>query len=86
MVLSTATVNAIADGLLDRTDGVEPSSAGTERTVREALRIILSACAGKASGLGTTTANYRDTNDSKNRISATVDADGNRSAVTLDDT
>jgi hypothetical protein len=27
---------------------------------------------------------FRDTNDSKNRISATTDASGNRTAVTLD--
>jgi hypothetical protein len=39
---------------------------------------------GKASGLGTTTAVYRDLADSKDRISATVDADGNRTAVTRD--
>lgn len=84
--LATDAVNEIADGLLDRADGVEPASAGTERTVRESLRIILSSLAGKLSGAGTTTVSIRDTNDSKNRISATVDASGNRSAVTLTDT
>lgn len=84
LVIPTANQNA--DALLDRADGIEPASAGTERTLREAIRIILSACAGKANGLGSTTANYRDTNDTKNRISATVDADGNRTAVTLNDT
>lgn len=79
-------VTQIADALLDRADGIEPASAGTERTVRETLRIVLSACGGKGAGLGGTTATYRDTNDTKDRITATVDADGNRSAVTLDDT
>jgi hypothetical protein len=69
----------LADALLDKSAGVE-----TNRTVREALRLILSIAVGKASGLATTTAVYRDTNDSKNRVSATVDANGNRSAVTLD--
>ena len=86
VAVSSGTINSIADGLLDRADGVEPSSGGTERTVREALRLILSACVGKLSGAATTTVAIRDTNDSKNRISATVDSDGNRSAVTLDDT
>ena len=70
-----------ATSLLDLSAGVE-----TNRTVCQALRIMLSALAGKASGLATTTAVYRDTNDSKDRITATVDASGNRSAVTLDGT
>lgn len=86
VVLSTSTIQSIADGILDRSDGVEPASSGTERTVRESLRIILSATAGKVSGAATTTMLFRDSNDSKNRITATVDADGNRSAITLDDT
>ena len=56
-------------------------------TLTHALRIMLSALAGKASGLGTTTAVFRDLGDTKNRISATVDASGNRSAIgTLDGT
>ena len=38
---------------------------------------------GKASGLGTTTAVYRSTDDGEDRVTATVDADGNRTAVTL---
>ena len=79
------TVNAIADGLLDRADGVEPASAGTERTVREALRLILSACAGQVAGASGTTITIRDTNDTTNRITATVDSDGNRTAVTYID-
>lgn len=77
--LSIPTANQNADALLDRAAGVE-----TNRTVRQALRIVLAAVAGKASGMGTTTATIRDTNDTVNRIVATVDADGNRSAVTLD--
>lgn len=50
----------------------------------DVMRILLAAMAGKVSGAATTTINIRDTADTKNRISATVDADGNRSAVTLD--
>lgn len=46
--------------------------------------LVMSALLGKASGLATTTAIYRAVDDSKDRITATVDADGNRSAVTLD--
>lgn len=53
-------------------------------TVRQMLRGFASALMGKASGLATTTAVYRDIGDTKARITATVDADGNRSAVTRD--
>lgn len=73
------TANDNADALLDRAAGVE-----TGRTIRQSLRLMLAALAGKASGLGGTTATFRDTNDTKDRIVATVDADGNRSSVTLD--
>ena len=83
--VSSTPINAIADGLLDRADGVEPASAGTERTVREALRLILSACAGQVAGASGTTITIRDTNDTTNRITATVDSDGNRTAVTYID-
>lgn len=75
------TANDNADALLDRADGVE-----TSRTLRQSVRLMLAALCGKASGLATTTAVYRDTNDTKARITATVDENGNRSAVTLDAT
>jgi hypothetical protein len=55
-------------------------------TLRQAIRLLLSVAVGKASGLDTTTAVFRDIGDTKNRISATVDADGNRTAVTTDAT
>jgi hypothetical protein len=77
VVLSSSTLNAIADALLDRAAGVE-----TNRTPRQALRLILAAAAGKSSGAGTGTVTYRDTNDTVNRIVATA-TDGNRTAVTL---
>jgi len=79
--IATDAGQEIADALLDRSNGIE-----TSMTLRQALRIILSAAAGKLSGAATTTVNIRDVGDTKNRISATVDADGNRSAVSLDAT
>jgi hypothetical protein len=79
--LSIPTANANADALLDRAAGIE-----TGLTVRQGLRLISAALLGKASGLATTSATYRDVGDTKNRIVATVDGDGNRSAVTLDAT
>lgn len=77
--LNDPTANAIADALLDRANGVE-----TSLTVRQAMRIMMAALAGKASGLDTPSVTYRDTNDTKDRITATTDVNGNRTAVTLD--
>jgi len=53
-------------------------------SLRAAMRLCIAAMGGKASGLDTTTAIYRDSADTKDRITATVDANGNRTAVTLD--
>jgi hypothetical protein len=54
--------------------------------MRQALRIFLAVLAGKSSGGGTVTLTFRDNADSKARITATVDEDGNRTAMTLDGT
>jgi hypothetical protein len=78
---SAPTAAENADALLDRADGVE-----TSFTLRKALRLILAACAGKLSGAATSTVTIRDVNDSKDRLVATVDSDGNRTAVTKDTT
>lgn len=77
--LPTAAENATA--LMDLSNGIE-----TGVTPRQALRLILAAEAGKLSGAATTTITIRNVGDSKDRIVATVDADGNRSALTLDAT
>ena len=70
----------IADAILDATDAVE-----TDVTVRQALRIMAAALGGKVSGAETTTITFRNASaDDTDRIVATVDVDGNRTAVTLD--
>ena len=51
---------------------------------QEMMRIMFAALSGKSSGGGGTTLTFRDPDDLKNRISETVDANGNRTAVTLD--
>jgi hypothetical protein len=52
-------------------------------TMRQALRLIAAATAGKVSGGGTTTITFRNAvDDSADRIIATVDSSGNRTALT----
>lgn len=71
------TSGAIADAVWDEAvDGTI--------TARQSVRLANSALGGKASGLETTSAVFRDLADTKDRITATVDADGNRTAVTRD--
>jgi len=81
MTLTTGERNSIADALLDRTDGIE-----TGLTPRGAFRLATAANAGKLSGAATTSVVIRNVGDTKARITATVDADGNRTAVTTDAT
>jgi hypothetical protein len=54
-------------------------------TFRQSTRIQNSSCAGEVSGAATTTILIRDLGDTKTRLTATVDADGNRTAVVLTD-
>lgn len=55
-------------------------------TLEETLKLALAPLAGKLSGAGTGTETIRAADDSKDRIIATVDASGNRTAITLDAT
>jgi hypothetical protein len=73
--LSTAGVDAVLD------DVVEGSL-----TLRHFIRLMGAALLGELSGAATTTIVVRDASDTKTRITATVDADGNRSAMSLDAT
>ena len=77
--LTSGERDSIAAALLDLSNGVE-----TSLTLRGAMRLIAAASAGKLSGAGTTTITIRNVGDTKSRITATVDADGNRSSVTVD--
>lgn len=78
--LTASERNSIADALLDRADAIE-----TGLTPRQSMRLIVAADAGKLSGAATTTIAIRNAvADSKARITATVDASGNRSAITYD--
>lgn len=76
---NTALAASAVDEILD--DPIEGSL-----TLRQALRVILSAAAGKSNSHQLGTPKYRDQADGKDRISATTDANGNRTAVTIDGT
>lgn len=81
-ILSIPTAIENADAYLDRTDGVE-----TGVTPRQQMRVGLAADAGKLSGSvpgSASTILIRDQADTKNRISATTDKNGNRLTTTLD--
>jgi hypothetical protein len=56
----------------------------TGYNMQEILRLVAAALAGKVSGGGTSTISIRDINDTVDRIVATVDSNGNRTAVTKD--
>ena len=65
---------------------VTPSDDIVEGTLtqREAMRLLLAVLAGLASGGGTDTLTFRDTGDTKDRLVATVDRDGNRINIIKD--
>ena len=86
---TTDSVQAIADAvpsaaanaaaLLDAADAIE-----TSITVRKALRGMAAILLGKVSGGQTGTEVFRAADDSKDRITSTNDAQGNRTAITMD--
>lgn len=66
-------------------DLLDNSNIEAGLTVRQALRVIGAALAGKISGSSGTTVTIRNAvADTKDRIVATVDSDGNRTAITYD--
>lgn len=79
MTLTSGERSAVADALLDRTDGVESGI-----TVRQALRAIAAKAAGLISGAGTgTEVDKALGNSGITRMTFTVDSSGNISAVSL---
>jgi hypothetical protein len=92
-----AAVNSMADNTLTAsalaTDaGAEIADAVAARvyegtlTQEQIMRILLAAAAGLVNDAETGAPKFRDVADSKNRIAATVDEDGNRLTITLDGT
>lgn len=73
--LPTASANAAAVLAAGDVDGY---------SLEQTLKLCLAALAGKLSGAATSTITIRAADDSKNRITASVDQNGNRLLVTLD--
>lgn len=72
--LSAAGIDGILDEVVEGT-----------YTMRQLLRLISSVLFGESAGGGTTTITFRDLGDSTNRITATVDGNGNRTTIVLDE-
>lgn len=84
-----ATVAALNDITADNVwdEVMDANAPANANSAREILNVVAAVLSGKSSGGGTVTNVFRDTGDTKNRVSATVTADGNRTAVgTLDGT
>ena len=88
-VINRANVEDIDDILTD-TAAMDTTIMGATvegtYSVQEVLRIMVGVLAGKLSGGGTTTLTFRDLSDSLDRVVATVDSSGNRSAITITET
>lgn len=78
--IDAAGATAVATEVLDQANAIE-----TNVTLRKALRAILSTTAGKLSGAGTGEETFRNgVADTKDRVTATVDAAGNRLNIDYD--
>ena len=78
------TLANIADAVLD--EAVDTNNPAAANSLREVINVMSAILAGKSSGGGTNTLTFRNLGDTKNRQTETVDADGNRTAVTPDGT
>ena len=74
--LAASAGTELADAVLDEV------VVGTY-TLRQLIKVLAAGVAGKVTGGGTTTITFRGVDDTSNVIVATVDENGNRSAVTL---
>jgi len=72
----TAAIAAVADAVLDE-------AVVGSYTLRQLVKVMAAALAGKLSGGGTTTLTFRGVDDASDVIVTTVDANKNRTNVTL---
>jgi hypothetical protein len=79
----TATIRVNTLGQDDVTGAVLEAFVEPGVTLKQAMRLVLAAQTGKVSVAGSTVA-IRNVNDTKTRITATTDTNGQRTAVTVD--
>jgi hypothetical protein len=87
MTLAADSVNASAlnpDAITELLNALGARIVEGAITYDQVMRLMLAAEGAKTSGGGTTTFTIRDASDTKDRVVATVDSDGNRTAVTRD--
>jgi hypothetical protein len=82
--VATRTLTSFGTLTTDTASAVWNFVVENSKTALQFLRIIKASEAGKSSGGGTNTVVFQDDADTKARITATVDASGNRTSVTLD--
>lgn len=82
-VLEEAAFDALFAASADPAAAVWAYVIDGTRTAVQLFRGLAAAAMGKSSGLDTGAVKYRDIADTKDVISATADANGNRSAVTV---
>jgi hypothetical protein len=75
----STTLSTTPDTVLDT-----PVESGV--TLRQAMRVMMAVLAGKVTGGSGPTTVFRDVNDTKDRVTSTVDSSGNRSSVIIDPT
>jgi hypothetical protein len=84
----TAGVNVTQIEGADPTDTIRDSVYNgvveNSTTLVQFLRGIVATQFGKSNGMDTSTAHFRDQADTKNRVTAQTDSDGNRASITLD--
>jgi hypothetical protein len=81
MTLTTPEREAVADALLDRVDGIEP-----DETPRQTLRLLRAASVGVSNGFPEGPIHFRDKENTKDRITALTDTQGNRTAIATNPT
>lgn len=88
-----ASVGAVANDAItaaalsdDAIDAILDETIESTYTLRQIVRILAAANAGKLSGAGTTNPKFKGLDGTTTRIDATTDDDGNRTAVVLDGT
>lgn len=81
--LATAAALTTVDTVVDAIKVVIDAANSLDgKTLQEALRIIAAGAAGLSSGAGTGTETFKGLDKTTDRLTATVDAAGNRSAIT----